>query len=107
MFYWLSGVKQAYACMFGDFLLALVVITKFWYPLEALHRYDFVFLAAIAFQLFFITFRLEVWREFTVIFTLQVTILVCHIVATVDAIGAWLYPEQYVFGIANLPLLLG
>lgn len=105
--FWLFGVKQAYACLFGGFLLALMLITKFWYPLEALHRYDFIFLAAIGFQLFLIAFRLETWREFTVILVFHIVATVMELFKTSDAIGAWVYPEEYVFGIANVPLFTG
>lgn len=56
-FYWF-GIKQAYACLFGGFLLAMMIITGYWYPLESLHRYDFLFLAAIVFQLALLAFKL-------------------------------------------------
>ena len=49
--FWLFGVKQAYACVFGGFLLAVMLGTRLWYPFEALHRYDFIFIAAVVFQL--------------------------------------------------------
>src|SRR5690349_13667303 len=45
------GLKQAYACLFGGWLLGVIVVTAFWYPFHGLYRYDFLFLAAVAFQL--------------------------------------------------------
>ncbi|MCP1340333.1 DUF817 domain-containing protein [Idiomarina sp. M1R2S28] len=104
---WLFGVKQAYACVFGGFLLALMLITKFWYPLEALHRYDFIFLAAIGFQILLLVFRLETLRECVVILVFHIVATVMELFKTSDAIGAWVYPEDYVFGIANVPLFTG
>lgn len=41
--FFVFGLKQAYACMFGGFLLAVMLVTKYWYPIEGLHRYDFIF----------------------------------------------------------------
>ena len=61
--FWLFGIKQAYACLFGGFLLAVMIITRYWYPIDGLHRYDFIFLAAIAFQALLLLTRLETLRE--------------------------------------------
>lgn len=85
---WLFGVKQAYACVFGGFLLALMLITKFWYPLEALHRYDFIFLAAIGFQILLLVFRLETLRECVVILVFHIVATIMELFKTSDAIGA-------------------
>ena len=63
----LFGIKQAYASIFGGFLLLIMIITHYWYPLESIHRYDFIFIAAIVFQLFLIFFKLETIREAIVI----------------------------------------
>ena len=64
---WIFGLKQANACIFGGFLLAVMVLTKLWYPLESVHRYDFIFLSAVAFQLLLLVFKLETLRESLVI----------------------------------------
>ncbi len=74
--FWTFGLKQAYACLFGGFLLAVMIGTHYWYPFSALHRYDFIFLSAIAFQVFLLALKLEILRE-------SVVILVFHVVATV------------------------
>ena len=43
------GVKQAWACLFGGAMVALIVGTSLWYPRgAALARYDFMFLMALA-----------------------------------------------------------
>ncbi|CAM5224778.1 membrane protein [Alishewanella longhuensis] len=44
-----------------------MIVTHYWYPLESLHRYDFIFLAAIAFQIVLLATKLETWRESLVI----------------------------------------
>ena len=40
--FWLFGLKQASACVFGAFMLSMMIITSIYYPLEFLHRYDFL-----------------------------------------------------------------
>ncbi len=43
------GVKQAWACLFGGLMCALLLATHWWYPQDAwLARYDFLTLAALA-----------------------------------------------------------
>lgn len=101
------GIKQAYACIFGGFLLALMVITNIWYPIESIHRYDFIFLAAIAFQFALLVFKLETPREAWVILMFHLVATVMELFKTSNAIGSWHYPEQYVFGIGNVPLFTG
>ncbi|NVJ61495.1 MAG: DUF817 domain-containing protein [Gammaproteobacteria bacterium] len=104
---WHFGLKQAYACIFGGYLLAVMIITSYWYPLEAIHRYDFIFLAAIAFQIFLLVTKLETLRESVVIIVFHLVATVMELFKTSDAIGSWHYPEEYVFGIANVPLFTG
>lgn len=93
--------------MFGGFLLAVMLITRYWYPIEGLHRYDFIFLAAITFQVFLLLFKLETLREALVIIIFHVVATAMELFKTSDAIGAWVYPEAYVFGIGNVPLFTG
>ncbi|MGI3128811.1 DUF817 domain-containing protein [Halopseudomonas pachastrellae] len=105
--FWRFGLKQAYACLFGGFLLLVMVLTRYWYPIEGLHRYDFIFLAAIGFQLFMLAARLETLRESLVIVVFHVTATIMELFKTSDAIGSWQYPEAYLFGIGNVPLFTG
>ncbi|UTA47794.1 DUF817 domain-containing protein [Simiduia sp. 21SJ11W-1] len=104
---WWFGLKQAYACVFGGFLLLVMIVTHYWYPIESLHRYDFIFLAAIAFQIFLLAFKLETAREALVIVVFHLLATVMELFKTSDAIGSWQYPEAYVFGIGNVPLFTG
>ena len=102
----LFGFKQAWACLFGALLLALLLVTHLFYPDDAaLHRYDFLTLAAIAIQAMMLLFRLETWDEAKVI-------LVFHIVGTImevfkTAVGSWIYPEAALLRIDGVPLFSG
>ncbi len=105
--FWLFGVKQAYACLFGGFMLAIMLGTRLWYPIEGLHRYDFIFIAAVLFQLVLLALRLETLREALVIVVFHAVATVMELFKTSDAIGSWVYPEDFVFGIGNVPLFTG
>lgn len=102
----LFGFKQAWACLFGALMLALLLATHLFYPNDAaLHRYDFLTLSAIAIQAGMLAFRLETWREASVI-------LIFHVVGTVmelfkTAAGSWVYPEASLLHIGAVPLFSG
>ncbi|WP_086607531.1 DUF817 domain-containing protein [Erythrobacter donghaensis] len=102
----LFGFKQGWACLFGGLLLALLLGTHLFYPDNAaLHRYDFLTLAAIGIQGAMLAFRLETWREARVI-------LIFHVVGTVMELfktqaGSWTYPEASVLHIGAVPLFSG
>ncbi len=66
--FWIFGLKQAWACLFGGTFLALILLTKVWYPFEHFARYDFLFLGALAIQSCLLIFKLETWKEAKVIF---------------------------------------
>lgn len=100
------GIKQAWACLFGGLMLALLLGTFLLYPEDAaLARYDFLTLAALAIQVGLIATRLESWEEAKVI-------AVFHVVGTVMEIfktyaGSWVYPEESLLRIAGVPLFSG
>lgn len=100
------GIKQAWACLFGGALLAIIMLTRLYWPEgSAIPRYDFLFLSAVAIQLGMLGFKLETWSEAKVI-------LIFHIVGTVMEIfktqaGSWIYPEPNVFRIGGVPLFSG
>lgn len=100
------GVKQAWACLFGGAMLALILGTYFWYPRGApLARYDFIFLAAVAVQIAMLAWRLETFDEAKVI-------LIYHVVGTImevfkTDVGSWIYPEPSIFRIEGVPLFSG
>jgi uncharacterized membrane protein YoaT (DUF817 family) len=100
------GIKQAWACLFGGMMVALLVGTYLWYPSDiALARYDFLFLAALGLQALLLIFRLETMEEAKVI-------IIYHVIGTVmeifkTSVGSWIYPEPNFFRIAGVPLFSG
>ncbi|WIJ24853.1 DUF817 domain-containing protein [Devosia sp. RR2S18] len=99
------GLKQAWACLFGGLMLAMILLTRLWWPELGLNRYDFWFLAALAIQLGMIAFRLETLEEARVI-------LIFHLVGTgmevfKTAVGSWVYPEAALLRIGGVPLFSG
>ena len=99
-------LKQGWACLFGGLLLLAIVGTKLiWQPDWPVHRYDALFLFALATQALFLWAKLETWEEARVI-------LLFHLTGTamewfkVDA-GSWAYPEAGVFKLMGVPLFSG
>ena len=100
------GVKEAWACLFGALMLALLAGTFLWYPKgAALARYDFLVIASVALQIGLIALRFETLEEAKVI-------LIFHVVGTAmevykTATGSWIYPGTSVLRIAGVPLFTG
>lgn len=100
------GVKQAWACLYGGLMLALLLGTWLLYPGDAaLPRYDFLTLAALALQVALIRLRLETKEE-------ALVILIFHLVGTgmeifKTAVGSWVYPEDSFLRIGGVPLFTG
>jgi len=102
----LFGFKQAWACLFGALMLALLVATHLFYPRDlALPRYDFLTLAAVAIQLSLLRLRLETWEEAKVILAFHVAGTVMELFKTYW--GSWIYPEASTLRIAGVPLFSG
>lgn len=100
------GIKQAWACLFGALMLALLIATFLFYPKDAaLARYDFLVIAAVAIQLAMLVFKLETWEEAKVIFIFHLVGTVMEIFKT--AVGSWIYPEASMLRIAGVPLFTG
>lgn len=99
-------LKQGWACLFGGLLLAGIIGTRLiWQPDWPLHRYDALFLFAVATQAAFLWFNLETWEEARVIalFHLTGTVMEWFKVSA----GSWAYPEPGLFVILNVPLFSG
>ncbi len=100
------GLKQAWACVFGGALLAVIFAARLWYPDDAvLARNDFLTLAAVAIQVVMVAARLETWRELRVV-------VLFHIVGTVmelfkTDVGSWSYGADGILRIAGVPLFSG
>ena len=100
------GVKQAWACLFAGLMVALVITTRFVWPVDApITRYDFIFLSAVAIQIFLVRFNFESRREVMIIFVFHVVGTVMEIFKT--AKGSWIYPEAAFFRIGGVPLFTG
>ncbi|WP_298189210.1 DUF817 domain-containing protein [Novosphingobium sp.] len=102
----LFGFKQAWACLFGGLMIALLLATHLFYPAGApLARYDFLTISALGLQVAMLAFRLETMDEARII-------LAFHLVGTVmelfkTAVGSWEYPEAGVLHIGAVPLFSG
>jgi len=99
-------LKQGWACLFGGLLLLAIIATKFlWQPDWPLHRYDALFLFAIATQAIFLWAKLKTWEEARVI-------LLFHLTGTAMEsfkahAGSWAYPEPGLFKLMGVPLFSG
>ena len=83
------GVKEAWACLFGALMLALLAGTFLWYPSDAaLARYDFLVLASVALQIILIALRFETLEEAKVILAFHVVGTAMEIYKT--ATGSWI-----------------
>ena len=100
------GIKQGWACLFGGLMLAVLLITHFWYPASAtLARYDFLVLAAIAIQAGMLASGLETLEEAKVIFAFHVIGTAMEIFKT--SAGSWIYPEPGLLKLCGVPLFSG
>ena len=100
------GCKQAWACLFGGAMVALLVATHWWYPRDAsLARYDFLFVAALPLQVTMLCLKLETPAEAKVI-------LIYHVIGTIMEVfktdaGSWLYPGAGLLRVGGVPLFSG
>jgi uncharacterized membrane protein YoaT (DUF817 family) len=102
----LFGLKQAWACLFGGLMLALILATHlFWPEPSTMSRYDFLVIASVAIQAALLATKLERWDE-------ALVILIFHVVGTImevfkTAQGSWIYPEENFLRIGGVPLFSG
>lgn len=102
----LFGLKQAWASLFAGLMLGLLIVTHLvWQDAWPVHRYDALFVAAVAIQAAFLVLRLESLDEAKVI-------LIYHAVGTAMEIfkthmGSWTYPEPALIRIGGVPLFTG
>jgi uncharacterized membrane protein YoaT (DUF817 family) len=100
------GLKQAWACLFGGALLAIIMLSAIaWPTTSSVARYDMLFVAAVLIQVGMLAFKLEKPSEAIVIF-------VFHIVGTLmelfkTSYGSWTYPEENLLRIGGVPLFSG
>lgn len=118
------AARQASAAVFGILILALVAATHLAWPLiwptgpglpdPPIHRYDALFLAAVAIQIALIAFRFETWAEAKVIAVFHAAGTVMELIRTSPSLEVcgvslltWSYPEDSFFRIATVPLFSG
>ena len=100
------GAKQAWACIFGAALLAVLIGARLWYPEDAvLARNDFLTIAAVVIQIVMVVARLETLRELRVI-------ILFHVVGTgmelfKTSVGSWEYSDGGILHIGAVPLFSG
>lgn len=99
LYFWL---KQANACFFWILLIVWMVATHYYYPIDIITKYDFLFLYAFAIQWFLLYFKLESWEEAKLI-------MLFHIVATAmevfkTSVGSWNYNWEWIFMIWSVPM---
>ena len=100
------GIKQAWACLFGGLMLALLLATFLFYPADAaLHRYDVITICAVLIQIALLATRLETFEEAKVIFAFHVVGTVMELFKT--HVGSWTYPEPAPLKIGGVPLFTG
>ncbi|MES3031145.1 MAG: DUF817 family protein [Patescibacteria group bacterium] len=101
-------IKSLQASVFGVFLLLLFLLTEL-IPIPFVSRYDFIFLAAVAFQLFMLITKRETLKEFSVIIIFHILATVMELFKTHPAISSWTYPGigDSVFVLATVPLFTG
>lgn len=100
------GIKQAWVCLFGGLMVALLIVTHFYYPTGAsLPRYDALTIAAVLIQILLIALRLEEWDEVAVILLFHVAGTCMELFKT--AVGSWIYPEFAYLRIGGVPLFTG
>lgn len=100
------GLKQAWACVFGAVMLALLVAARLLYPDDApLARADALVLAAVAVQVGMLVLRLESLREMGVIALFHVVGTAMEVFKT--AVGSWAYETDGILRIGEVPLYTG
>lgn len=100
------GLKQAWACVFGALMLALLVAARMLYPDGApLARADALVLAALAVQVAMLALRLESLREMGVIAVFHVVGTVMEVFKT--SVGSWAYEADGWLRIGEVPLYTG
>ena len=104
--FFVFGLKQAWACLFGGLLLIGILGTGIFWPEDfSLKRYDALHLYAISLQITFILTKLERPQEAVVILLFHVTGTVMEVFKTGQ--GSWAYTDQGLIRIGQVPLYSG
>jgi len=106
--FWYFFIANLKASVFGVFLLSVFLLTEI-FRIPFIGRYDFIFLAAVGFQVFMLLFKFERPREFLVIIIFHLLATGMELFKTHPAIGSWTYPdvENSIFVLGTVPLFTG
>jgi len=97
---------QFSAAIFGIFILALIMVTSaIWQESWSVYRYDFLFVAVLALQVWLLATGRETWAEARVIFVFHIVGVIMEVFKT--SVGAWVYPEDSLFHVGGVPLFTG
>lgn len=100
------AARQLSAAAFGALLLALIVVSRLFWPADALApRYDALLIAAIGLQAALILGGWESWAEARLILLFHLAGTVMEIFKT--AAGSWAYPEPAYIALGGVPLFTG
>lgn len=100
------GYKLFLALLFPAFIFGALAVTRVVpFPLLGLHRYDFLLLLFLAFQVLMVHLGLESWAEVRTI-TLFHLLGLCMELFKVQA-GSWAYPEPAWTKLLGVPLYSG
>ena len=103
---WVFGIKQAWAALFGGLMLLGIVVTHY-VQLPWLARFDWLFVWAIAIQVFMLATKLEKPREVITIVLFHLVGLGMELFKTSGAIGSWTYDGDAFFRVLTVPLFSG
>lgn len=103
--FFVANLKASY---FGAFLLSIFLITEI-ITVPFISRYDFIFLAAVGFQISALLFRFERLREFSVIILFHLLATGMELFKTHPSVGSWTYPGigDALFVLGTVPLFSG
>jgi len=97
---------QISAAIFGILILSMIIFTSvIWEDHWPIYRYDFLFVAVLAFQFWLLLTGRETWAEARVIFVFHIVGVIMEIFKT--SVGAWIYPEPALLRIGGVPLFTG
>src|SRR3989344_268044 len=105
---WYFFTANLRASCVGVFLLSIFLLTEV-ITTPFISRYDFIFLAAVGFQICALIFGFERLKEFFVIILFHVLATIMELFKTNPAIGSWTYPAVggAIFTLASVPLFTG
>lgn len=104
--FFLFGLKQARSCIFAGSFFVLLFLTQY-IPLGPFHRYDVLFVAAVAIQVILYLTKIETKDEIKTIALFHLLGLLLELYKTHPSIGSWSYPGEGWLKIGTVPLYSG